>query len=58
MGYEYVNIDDTWSQKSRVNGLLSPDPSKWPNGVASVATTIHGLGLKFGMRHFHFFSIS
>jgi alpha-galactosidase len=58
VGYEYINTDDVWSEKSRVNGLLTPDPSKWPNGIASVATTIHGLGLKFGMRPFHFSSIS
>jgi len=48
-GYQYINIDDTWSAKSRVNGLLSPDSTKWPNGIASVATTIHGMGLKMGL---------
>ncbi len=47
-GYEYINIDDTWSNMSRVDGLLSPDTTKWPNGIASVAATIHGLGLKMG----------
>jgi hypothetical protein len=33
---------------SRTNGLLVPDPSKWPNGIAAVATQIHGMGLKMG----------
>ena len=49
VGYEYINTDDTWSQKSRVNGLLTPDASKWPNGIAAVATEIHGKGLKMGI---------
>jgi len=34
---------------SRSNGLLVPDSSKWPNGIASVATQIHGMGLKMGL---------
>jgi len=49
VGYEYINTDDTWSNMSRVNGLLSPDNTKWPNGIAAVATEIHGLGLKMGL---------
>lgn len=48
-GYLYVNTDDTWSSLSRVNGLLVPDPNKWPNGIKSVADTIHGMGLKMGL---------
>ena len=48
-GYIYVNTDDTWSQKSRVNGLLVPDSSKWPNGIKSVTDTLHGMGLKYGL---------
>lgn len=48
-GYIYINIDDTWSTKSRSNGQLVPDPSKWPNGIASVATQLHGMGFKMGM---------
>jgi alpha-galactosidase len=49
VGYEYINTDDTWSNMARVNGLLSPDSTKWPNGIAAVATEIHGLGLKMGL---------
>jgi len=48
-GYEYVNTDDTWSNSARVNGLLVPDSTKWPNGIAAVATEIHSLGLKMGL---------
>jgi len=49
-GYEYINIDDTWSSETRASdGSLVPDSSKWPNGIASVATQIHSLGLKMGL---------
>jgi len=49
VGYEYINIDDTWSSETRASdGSLVPDSSKWPNGIASVATQIHSLGLKMG----------
>ncbi|KAK4119517.1 glycoside hydrolase family 27 protein [Parathielavia appendiculata] len=50
LGYEYINIDDCWSTKSRdSSGKLVPDPSKWPNGIKAVVDKIHGMGLKFGL---------
>lgn len=50
VGYTYVNIDDCWSTKNRNgSGHLVPDPAKWPEGIAAVATRIHALGLKFGL---------
>lgn len=50
LGYQYVNIDDCWHLMSRgSSGQLVADPSKWPNGIASVVNQIHGLGLKFGL---------
>lgn len=48
-GYEYINIDDTWSNQARSNGLLVPDSTKWPNGIKAVADEIHSLGLKMGL---------
>jgi alpha-galactosidase len=49
-GYQYLNIDDCWTTKSRnSSGYLVPDPSKWPQGVKSVVDQIHGMGLKFGL---------
>jgi alpha-galactosidase len=50
LGYQFINIDDAWSTMSRSNGLLVPDPNKWPNGVTPVAKQIHDMGLKLGMR--------
>lgn len=49
-GYEYIVIDDCWSQKERdADGNLVPDPQKFPNGMKAVADYIHEKGLKFGM---------
>ncbi len=49
-GYEYVVIDDCWSQKERdENERLVADPVKFPHGMKYVADYIHSKGLKFGM---------
>ncbi|KAJ7593911.1 glycoside hydrolase [Mycena floridula] len=50
-GYQYINIDDCWSMTARNSSskAIVPDPVKFPNGIASVATQVHALGLKFGI---------
>src|SRR6185503_13611354 len=50
-GYEYVVIDDCWSQKDGRdrNGDLVPDPQKFPGGMKALADYVHGLGLKIGI---------
>ncbi len=52
-GYQYVNMDDFWylNPSSNVDqyGRWSVDTSRFPNGIASVASYIHNLGLKFGI---------
>ncbi len=49
-GYEYVVIDDCWSEKERdENGRLVPDKTKFPNGIKPVADYVHSKGLKFGI---------
>lgn len=49
-GYEYVNIDDCWSLKTRnASGYLVADPSKFPHGIAWLAEQIHNRGLKLGI---------
>lgn len=48
-GYEYIVIDDCWSEKRRVNGRLVPDKNKFPEGIKPVADYVHSLGLKFGI---------
>lgn len=49
-GYEYLIIDDCWSDKQRTpEGKLAPDPVKFPNGIKAVADYVHSKGLKFGI---------
>ena len=49
-GYEYLVIDDCWSLRDRdENGLLVPDPAKFPHGMKALADYVHSKGLKFGM---------
>ena len=49
-GYQYINIDDCWASKSRTsNGSIVPDSSKFPNGMASLASYVHSKGLKLGL---------
>lgn len=48
-GYEYVVIDDCWSEKQRANGRLVPDKEKFPDGIKPVADYVHSKGLKFGI---------
>ncbi|EIN11673.1 glycoside hydrolase [Punctularia strigosozonata HHB-11173 SS5] len=50
-GYEYVNIDDCWALMARdsATGKIVPDPAKFPNGLTSVSSQVHDLGLKFGI---------
>lgn len=49
-GYEYLTIDDCWSEKRRdENGRLVADHVKFPHGMKYVADYVHSKGLKFGM---------
>ncbi|MBR3743124.1 MAG: glycoside hydrolase family 27 protein [Clostridia bacterium] len=49
-GYNYIVIDDCWSLRDRdENGLLVPDPAKFPHGMKALSDYVHSLGFKFGM---------
>ncbi|KAI0254137.1 glycoside hydrolase [Lactifluus subvellereus] len=50
-GYEYINIDDCWALLDRDPNTNEqvPDPSRFPNGIKSLADQIHSLGLKMGI---------
>jgi alpha-galactosidase len=49
-GYQYVNIDDCWLQKTRdASGNLQPDYTKFPDGISGTAAYVHSLGLKLGI---------
>ena len=48
-GYEYVILDDCWSDGRYPNKSLKPDFTKFPNGMAYIADYIHNLDMKYGM---------
>ncbi len=48
-GYEYVVIDDLWEADERVDGRLTWDTEKCPDGIKPVADYVHSKGLKFGI---------
>lgn len=50
-GYEYLVIDDCWSERERdpETGKIIPDHIKFPNGMKAVSDYVHSKGLKFGM---------
>ncbi|PVI01550.1 glycoside hydrolase family 27 protein [Periconia macrospinosa] len=53
LGYNYVNIDDCWSnkthQRDNSTGRIQPDYNKFPGGIKRLADDIHDLGLKLGI---------
>ncbi|KAL5002943.1 putative alpha-galactosidase B [Aspergillus recurvatus] len=52
LGYKYINIDDCWSIKTHRDpntNRMIPDPDRFPNGIAGVASQIHDLDLKVGI---------
>jgi alpha-galactosidase len=53
LGYEYVNIDDCWSDKTKRRDSQSkeliPDYQKFPKGINYTADRIHAMGFKLGI---------
>ena len=51
VGYEYLVIDDCWSERERdkVTDKIIPDRIKFPNGMKDVSDYVHSKGIKFGM---------
>lgn len=38
VGYEFINIDDCWSLKTRdSSNKLRADPDRFPNGIKAIA---------------------
>ncbi|XP_065841971.1 uncharacterized protein [Oscarella lobularis] len=48
-GYEYVNLDDCWQINRTSDGVIIPDPSKFPSGLPNLIQYVHSKGLKFGL---------
>ncbi|KAK2766220.1 hypothetical protein FQN54_007736 [Arachnomyces sp. PD_36] len=49
LGYEYIVLDDCWSDGRNSSGYLQPNMEKFPNGIEGVVQKIHGAGLKAGI---------
>ncbi|KAJ8764163.1 hypothetical protein K2173_005080 [Erythroxylum novogranatense] len=50
LGYDYVNIDDCWSNLKRDSkGQLVPNTKTFPSGIKALADYVHGKGLKLGI---------
>lgn len=49
LGYEYVVMDDCWSDGRNASGYLVPNKEKFPEGIDGLADKIHALGLKIGI---------
>jgi len=50
VGYKHYNLDDCWAVKNRsAEGLLVPDPAKFPSGFNNFTSQLHRLGLKAGI---------
>ena len=50
-GYEYLVIDDCWSERERdrETDKIVPDKIKFPQGMKDVSDYVHSKGIKFGM---------
>jgi alpha-galactosidase len=49
LGYNYVVLDDCWSDGRDETGHLLADLEKFPHGMKAVADHLHQQGLLFGM---------
>ncbi|KAL0317016.1 UNVERIFIED_CONTAM: Alpha-galactosidase 3 [Sesamum angustifolium] len=50
LGYNYVNMDDCWSEPTRNSeGKMVPDSKAFPSGVKALADYVHSKGLKLGI---------
>lgn len=48
-GYEYIIIDDHWTQGRDKKNRLVADSIRFPNGIKAVADYVHSKGLKLGI---------
>jgi alpha-galactosidase len=50
LGYQYVNIDDCWSEMERdAQHKLVPHKKRFPHGIKGLADYVHSKGLKLGI---------
>ncbi|KAK5046593.1 hypothetical protein LTR84_007354 [Exophiala bonariae] len=49
VGYQYVVLDDCWSDGRGKDGYIRSDLKKFPNGMKWVAKQLHDMGFLYGM---------
>lgn len=49
VGYEYINLDDTWQIDRDEEGNILVDSTRFPSGIKALADYVHSKGLKFGI---------
>lgn len=49
VGYQYVVLDDCWQSERGKDGYVTPDKTKFPNGMKYIAKELHDQNLLFGM---------
>ena len=49
IGYEYIILDDCWSDGRNSSGYLKPNMTKFPDGIKGLADQVHDLGMKIGI---------
>lgn len=49
LGYQYIVLDDGCYKSERIDGQLSNETKKFPEGFKALSDYIHRKGLKFGM---------
>jgi alpha-galactosidase len=47
-GWSYINIDDGWQGNRGPDGVLQPDPDKFP-AMQSLCDEVHAMGLRIGI---------
>lgn len=52
-GYQFINIDDCWAASRNLYGVISANPTQFPDGMAFLAGYVHNDGLKFGLYTAH-----
>jgi len=48
-GYRYVNMDDCWAGWRDSKGMIHPENSTFPDGIAPLADHAHSKGVLFGL---------
>ena len=49
LGYQYMVLDDGCYKSERIDGELSNETKKFPEGFKALSDYVHSKGLKFGM---------